>query len=583
MSGHTMGKKKFRAQTAAAADPGLSRIQGDARTITADAFANPLARLGIGQQNLLSASTYEFEPISRNRLLLELAYRGSWIVRQAIDIIPEDMTRAKIKINCDLPPDEIDKFYVSFSRKGIWRSLKEGLKWARLYGGSILIIQVEGQDLSTPLRTETIGKGQFRGLRPLDRWMIQPTLSEGETISDPGPKQGLPCAYDVVVQAGGIPRGRVHHTRVIRFEGDDLPFYQRQMENGWGLSVLEPLWDRLMAFDSTSTGAAQLAFKAHLRTIYIDGFHQAASVGGPAYEGIKKRMAAMAYLQNSEGLSVMDSKEKLETQSYSFAGLDSILMQIGQQVSGAMGIPLVKLFGQSPGGLNSTGESDIRNFYDKIDDKREDELREPLDLILRCEHQSLLGRPPGEDFSFEFGSLWQLNDAEMAEVGGRVTQAVAEAFSAGIIDKPIAMKELNQSSGVTGLWSNITDDDIKEAELEPPPLPSGETVPGVSPQQGNGHANPELEKLHAAIKGKGLGEPRKQPLSLKSSHELELLHHTIKGASLDSISKASADYTDNASSDDRCDRCNHFIKPDDCEVVDGRISPCGWCEYFDDS
>jgi hypothetical protein len=561
-----MSKKKARRTIVAATGDeaqNLTRIQGDPRVITSDAFANSLARLGIDQQNLSAGGTYNFNPLSRDRLQLENAYRGSWIVRQAIDVIPEDMTREKIKINCDLPPDAIDKFYVAFSKKGVWKELTRGLKWARLYGGAVVILQIDGQDLSTPLRTETIGKGQFLGLRALDRWMVQPSLSEGETISEPGPKQGLPCYYDVVVEAGGIPRGRVHHSRVIRFEGNELPFYQRQIENGWGLSVLEPLWDRLMAFDSTSTGAAQLVFKAHLRSVYIEGFRQAASTGGPAYEGIKRRMAIMAAMQSSEGMSVMDEKERLETTAYSFGGLDSVLIQFSQQLSGALGIPLVRLFGQSPAGLNSTGDSDIRNFYDKIKEQQEDDLRESIDLILHCEHQSQYAGPPGPDFGFDFNSLWQLNDSEKADIGAKITTSVVSAFSAGLIDKPIGMKELNQSADTTGLWSNITDDDIEAAAMAPPPMPGMDpsggggmgglgAPPGLALPPGGGMGggappspaggapggpNPDLEALHAAVSGKSLAPAARESeappaLSLKPVHELELLHHAVKGETL---------------------------------------------------
>lgn len=556
-------KKRNRTITAPTRDElPNTRIIGDPRVITSDAFANSLAKLGIDQQNLSAGGTYNFNPLSRDRMQLENAYRGSWIVRQAVDVIPEDMCREGIKIKCDLPPDAIDKFYVSFSKKGIWREIARGLRWARLYGGSIVLLQIDGQDNSTPLRLETIGKSQFKGLRALDRWMVQPTLSEGETITEPGPKQGLPAGYDIVVESAGLPRGRVHHSRVIRFDGNDLPFFQRQMENGWGLSVLEPLWDRLMAFDSTTTGAAQLVFKAHLRTVYIDGFHQAASVGGPAYEGIKRRLNAMAIFQSSEGMSVMDSKEKLETTAYTFGGLDSVLVQFSQQLSGALGIPLVRLFGQSPAGLNATGDADIRNFYDKIKELQETGLREPLDLILACEHQSQYAAPPGDDFGFEFSSLWQLNDNEKAQIGAQTTTSVVSAFSAGVIDKSIAMKELNQSSDVTGLWSNITDEDIEAAAMEPPPMPGldpsgglggplpttsrappspGGSSSGAPPVASGGApsgSNPGLEALHAAVKGKDLtGNPAppstlRGMIGLKSAHELELLHYNTKGESL---------------------------------------------------
>jgi hypothetical protein len=558
---------------------------------TVDSFANVAAKLGIDQPNLLSGGFYSFNPLSRNRFGLECAYRGSWIVRQAIDVIPEDMTREGLEINCDMTPDDIDKLYKGFGKKGIWTKTNEALRWSRLYGGALMLIQIEGQDPATPLRPETIGKGQFKGVRVLDRWMVEPSLSAGELIYEMGPMQGLPMYYDIVVECGGLPRGRWHHSRVVRFEGADLPFFQRQMENLWGLSVLEPLWDRLIAFDSVSMGAAQLVFKAYLRTLYIEGYRHASLGGTKILESIKKMLAEVRTFQQNEGLLVVDAKDKVETTSYSFTGLDSVLLQFAQQLAGSLGIPLVRLFGMSPAGMNSTGESDIRNFYDRIKELQEAVLREPLELLLQCEHMSTFGVMPGTDFSFTFNTLWQLNETEKSEVASKVTTTVSDAFVKGVVDRVTALKELSQQSRVTGVWTNITDEDIKQAAMDPPSVPqidpmtgmpasgqgtvglpgaagapsdavvpvTGAGVPGagvpvtgtvggqatvgapnIQNQAAVGAGPDDLEALHNALRGVNLqgGAPEAseggvRALQLTPEHEIELLGHLLHGVSLE--------------------------------------------------
>ncbi|MDR0067321.1 DUF1073 domain-containing protein, partial [Acinetobacter sp. 11520] len=82
--------------------------------------------------------------------------------------------------------------------------------------------------------------------------------------------------------------------------------------------------------------------------------------------------------QSNEGLTLMDADDTYEAHQYNFSGLDNILLQFGQQISGATGIPLVRLFGQSPAGLNATGESDLANYYDNINQQQEGRLRTPL-------------------------------------------------------------------------------------------------------------------------------------------------------------------------------------------------------------
>jgi hypothetical protein len=69
-------------------------------------------------------------------------------------------------------------------------------------------------------------------------------------------------------------------------DGIELPYWQKMAENYWGLSVIEPLYDRLIAFDSTSQGAAQLVYRAHLRTLYIEKLRELIAFGGEAYTAV---------------------------------------------------------------------------------------------------------------------------------------------------------------------------------------------------------------------------------------------------------------------------------------------------------
>ncbi|ESK40265.1 HI1409 family phage-associated protein [Acinetobacter nectaris CIP 110549] len=165
----------------------------------------------------------------------------------------------------------------------------------------------------------------------------------------------------------------------------------------------------------------------------------------------------------------MDSKDEFATHQYSFAGLDNILIQFGQQLSGALGIPLVKLFGQSPAGFNATGESDLSNYYDGINQSQEGRLRTPLNILLEVISMSKLGKPLPSSFKFDFASLWQIDDETKANVADKVSTAVSRAVEDGLISRQTALKELRQSSEVTNIFSHITDEEIDQAEDDPPP------------------------------------------------------------------------------------------------------------------
>jgi 8-oxo-dGTP pyrophosphatase MutT (NUDIX family) len=176
----------------------------------------------------------------------------------------------------------------------------------------------------------------------------------------------------------------------------------------------------------------------------------------------------MRRFQGIEGMTVIDSEDDFTADSHSaFGGLSDALQQFGQQLSGASGIPLVRLFGQSPAGF-STGETDLRNYYDTIKQQQEKELRVPITKIYRAMAASE-GIELPEGYRINFRNLWQLSDEEKSNIAKTDSDTILGAEEQGVIDRQTALKELRQSSTVTGRFTNITDEMIEEAEGEMAP------------------------------------------------------------------------------------------------------------------
>lgn len=455
------------AQTALARDD-AARDKASKTSRNVDSFVNFSQNLGIGTDNPMSGSSYGFNPITRNRTLLEWMHRGSWLGGVAVDVVADDMTRAGLEIKGEMDPKDMERLEERSVSLGIWKKINSTIKWSRLYGGALAVMLVDGQDPTTPLRLNTIRKDQFKGLLVLDRWMVDPSLSD--LVTEYGPELGLPKFYTVTAQAPALSRMKIHHSRVIRLEGIELPYWQKLMENLWGLSVLERLYDRMIAFDSASTGAAQLVYKSYMRTYKIKDLREVVATGGDALAGLTAYVDQMRRFQGIEGITLIDAEDELASESHgAFGGLSDALAQFGQQLSGALQIPLVRLFGQSPQGF-STGETDLRNYYDTIKQAQEKDLRIGMTKIYRA-----LAASEGIEFPegtrIEFKSLWQITDKEKSEIANTVGTVVTAAEAGGLIDRGTALKELRQSSHVTGIFSNITPEQIKEAEEEGPPIP----------------------------------------------------------------------------------------------------------------
>ena len=465
------------------------------RSRALDAFSNVLARLGAGTPNLLEGTEYSLQRMSRDFNTLNALYRESWIVRRIIDVIPADMLKNWITITSGLDPDVEKRLSLTLRRTQLIDKLKRGMQWGRLYGGAlgVMLVKHQGYDLSQPLQLDWIMPGDFAGLLIFDRWNgVNPSSELIEDISDPD--YGFPKYYTVTDPAGG-GSVKIHHSRVVRFTGNTLPFWEEIAEMQWGASVIESVFDELRKRDNVSWNIAQLTFMANIRVLKMQDLGQLlAATDNESQAELLRTLEAQNMLLNNMGMQVMDAADGLETHQYTFGGLAECYQQFIMDISGAAEIPVTRLFGRSPSGLNATGESDLQNYYDMIAEKQESYLRPILNKVLPPFIISTLGSLP-DDFDFEFDPVAEPTDKERADLAKCGTDNVVAAYNAGLISQRTALKELKQQSERTGVWTNITDEDIERASdsVEPPGEMGGmfggmggETAPASgeeSPQQ----------------------------------------------------------------------------------------------------
>jgi len=444
---------------------------------TLDAFQNALARLGWGMPNILEATDYPLTRLTKNYQLMNSLYRSHWVIRKIIDVVPEDMCKNWYQISSQLPPQDIEKIAILERRTRVKAKILEGLKWGRLYGGAAAIIMIDGHEdiLDQPLDVDSVFPGSFKGLLVVDRWSgIYPGPDLVTDINDP--EFGLPSTYQVVNHATSEIIN-IHHSRVIRFVGRDLPFWEKQAEIYWGASEIEHVFEELKKRDNTSWNIAQLVFLANLRVLKMNELGQMlATNNAQAQQLLYNTVQAQNWLMNNMGLYIIDKDDDFEAKQYTFSGLAEIYENFMLDVSGAAEIPVTKLFGRSPAGMNATGESDLQNYYDTIEEKQEAYLRPAIDKLLPVLCMSEFGYVP-DDLSYRFNPVRRNTDTDKADLANRLTQSIADVYNMGLISPKIALKELRQIEPLTGLWSNITDEDIEKASDRP--TIAGETDLGM--------------------------------------------------------------------------------------------------------
>lgn len=428
-----------------------------------DAFSNPAARLGFGTMDLLQATSYPLTRMTQNYELLTSLYRDNWIVQNIVATIPNDIVRKWYEIKSGISPEWLDRMTKLERRTQIRKKILLGMYWGRLYGGAVGVILIKGQnDLSQPLDLDTVMPDSFLGLQILDRW--SGVYPEGEIITDPSdPDFGLPAYYTVRDEASGYMVARVHHSRVIRFIGRELPWLEQITELYWGESEIEAIYNEIVKHDNVAANIAALTFRANINYMETEGLDQ---LLGSANADIQRRfwnvMAAQSMMENNFGTRVINKGDAIHNTQYTFTGLPEVYDRMMMDVAGAARTPVTKLFGRSPAGLNATGESDMQNYYDYIDGLRENEFRQVIERLLPVMALSAWGMIP-DDLDIDFPPMWTPDAKEIAEIAERKTNAVLAVYQNDLVDAATAQQELQALGDETGMFSKISDEAIEAA------------------------------------------------------------------------------------------------------------------------
>lgn len=453
-----MSKKRTSRQTRAATK---QNMHSRAPVMTMDAFSNPAARIGFGTLDLLQATEYPMTRMTQNYQLLTSLYRENWIIQNIISTIPNDMMRKWYDLRTSVAPEFLKQMTQLERRTQIRKKLLLGMCWGRLYGGAVGVILIKGHnDMSQPLNLDTIMPGSFLGLHILDRW--NGVYPEGEIVTDPeDPDFGLPMFYMVRNDETGTMVARVHHSRVIRFIGRELPWMEQVTEQYWGESEVEAIYEELTRRDNVAGNIAALTFRANINYQETDGLDQ---LLGSANSEIQRRfwntLAAQSVMESNFGTRMINKGDAIHNTQYTFTGLPDVYDRVMMDVAGAARTPVTKLFGRSPAGMNSTGESDLKNYYDYIDGLRETELRGIIERLLPIMALSAWGRIP-DDMDIDFPPMQTPDAKDVAEITERKSNAVLAAYQSDLIDAATAMQELKSLSDETGLYSKITDEAIE--------------------------------------------------------------------------------------------------------------------------
>ena len=423
-----------------------------------DGYSNAAAFLG-SDSPLISAGTFVPSGLSSNIPLLTTTYRECWLATRIIDTPADDMTRSWYSLTGNFTPDDLADLRRLEAQHSVKQELADAIRWARLYGGilALMVIDGEGDRLDEPLDLGLLPPDCFKGLLVLDHSVgISPSLEKETDLSDPD--YGLPKYYTINVDDGEVGTLTIHHSRLLRFVGRPLPRAGEISQNYWGASELEHIWDELQKRSATSANIAQLVFQANITTLKMSDFGDRLALSNDvARQGLQNLISEENRFRTSFGLQLLSKGDSLENHTYTFAGLNDIYESFMMDIAGAAEIPATKLFGRSPQGFQSTGEAELRNYYEMIAALQERYLRPALERLLPVMAISCFGYLP-EDLDFVFNPLATVTAEEAEDLAGKLSDRVEKLYSAGLLTWEEARSELKTVGEKYAAYSGIDPD-----------------------------------------------------------------------------------------------------------------------------
>lgn len=477
---------------------------------------NELTQLGMAKE--------EATRIKSNRMLgsaeLEQLYVHSWFCRRVVDLFASCATRAGWEISLGEEMNDRQRKQAAAMRSygnrlKIKAYMREGIRLARLYGGSAVLLKVD--DGRTPLREPINWKRlkSIKGLYALDRHRISPSPG-WSGVGTPDLYQ-ITTRRDADMARAGFEEAEtetqvdIHWSRVLRLEGEYLPERQRAQTQWWGGSVLQTLWNVFRRYETGQQSAADILHDFDLVVHKIDGLAEMLTQPG-GDEALRNRMQANAMARSVMGTYLLDTKEDLQGMKRSAAGVDGIMDRLKTELTAASRLPHTKLWGESPGGgLSSNGRSEDQAYAEEMKTWQEESIADPLrqfyGTAMRCSDSGWKGEPP-DDWEIEFTSIYVLTDAEQAELYGKMATGDTSYVNAQVLrPNEIALARFGQpkfSLGMT-LIDREPDGSIKVEEQNPDEIAFGGDLATPDPndpaagQQGAGQAGDGQQGEQGAI------------------------------------------------------------------------------------
>lgn len=439
------------------------------RKLQADSLRSLLSGMGDPNRDKLATVRYMDLILGDDELLH--SFRNSWIARKAITIPALDACRKWRSWQAD--QKDITRLEATEKRLGLQQKMLHCKTLARLWGGAAIVIGVDGQSADQPFDPATVNKDKLVYLTVMSRRELIANEVEQDPLNE---WYGRPKNFQV---SNGAAFAEVHPSRIVYQVGEfhPDPMLATGPNVGWGDSTLQSIYSAMTQSDATNTNVAGLVFEANVDVIGVPDFME--NMSSQVYrDKLLDRFTLAAAGKGINKTLMLDSEEIFNRHATSFGTLPDIMQQFILFVAGAADIPLTRFLGQSPAGMSSTGEHDMKNYHDRIQSIQTLDIQPALWRLDEAVIRSSLGTRPDEMF-YTWAPLEQMSEKELAEIGKLNAETANIIVGTGLFMQEEMREVFGNQLVESGQYPGLADllaqngNELPEWDLEAPASEAG--------------------------------------------------------------------------------------------------------------
>jgi phage-related protein (TIGR01555 family) len=430
-----------------------------------DSYTNPLLNLGYNTSDPLNTTTY----VPNNKLTWDFLQinqieRAEPLFRKIVDYKASALLKG-IDIKCvDLTNEQINIIQnrLTDNYEGLYNFIYQAI----FYGGGAGMILFRGdteEDYLKPLDVSKIESDSFLGIKPLERWTgvfpdnkrIDEVGKDG--IDDPT-ELGMPLYYKVYFGGVKSKSYKVHCSRLLIYNTGHLPYIQKQMEQFWGTSEVELLWDSYNRYITGINAVINMMIISNTRVIKMDDTDGSAQMTDRAIQRLQNKYKLMKASLNFSNILVLDKEDEYEQSSVPLNDVPNVLKQLRLDFASSAGVPPSILF---PDSFENAQDDD--NIHQPIKNKQRLMMKSIYYKLIKIICKNDLGIEMPKTLSISFKNIRSTTDKDQAEILDKCSRALIDVYKTGAMDTETFIRSLSEiNDNVSDIFDNYKEAFIKE-------------------------------------------------------------------------------------------------------------------------